>query len=361
MVKKNGNDIDPFHLSESLSSYGKIESSRKRLINSLFCGLGSFFLFSFGFNAYAEGLIGLAGFTLTSAILSLAVFIYQKITGDSEKAGYGVVYICVSLFLYLLVTGGYNNSGPLWCYALSVLILFVLGEKKGGVVNGLLIFYMVVAFIGDDSPLLATSYPQDFKLRFLATFIATLIMAVAYERSHTLSKRAMAGVGEQLYLVSRVDALTGLFNRRAMRELLEYESLRVSRVQKSYSVLFLDIDLFKRINDEFGHDCGDFILKKVAEILQSRLRNTDTVSRWGGEEFLVLLPETSNEYLSHIGNKLRKAIEEMEFIYKGKRIPATISVGCASHYEGDDIDEAINRADKNLYRAKEEGRNKVVV
>lgn len=145
-----------------------------------------------------------------------------------------------------------------------------------------------------------------------------------------------------------------------MRELLEYESLRVNRIEQTYSVLFLDIDLFKNINDKFGHDSGDFVLKKTGDILKAVLRTTDTVSRWGGEEFLVLLPETAGVHLAAIGEKLRTAIEETVFLYNDQEIPVTLSIGGSSYVEGESIDAAVNRADKNLYRAKQEGRNRVV-
>jgi len=123
--------IDILEPSQDIAPYSAIEVSRKKLVNYLFCFAGALFLFVFGFNAYTEGLAGLAVFTIANGVFSSLVFIYQKITGNYEKASYGVVYICITLFLYLFITGGYNNTGPLWCYVLSIMIVFVLGVKKG--------------------------------------------------------------------------------------------------------------------------------------------------------------------------------------------------------------------------------------
>ncbi len=360
-TQRYADQADSFYLSENISSYSSIEADRKKLINSLFCLFGSIFLFFFGFAALGKGLHGLAMFTLTSAFFSCLVFLYQKLSGDYEKTGYAVVAICVSLFLYLLITGGYENTGPLWCYVLSILILFVLEEKKGLMVNGALITYMLVAFSVDDSLLLMTSYSREFELRFVATFMAIFIMAMIYERSHAQAKKAMAEVGEHLFALSRIDFLTKVFNRRAMRELMEYESLRVRRTNKPYGVLYIDIDLFKAINDRYGHDCGDFVLQQLAATLTNNLRNSDTVCRWGGEEFVVLLPETAAQDIVRVGEKVRNAIERKEFVWKDERIVVTASVGGASFDVDESFDETINRADEQLYRAKKAGRNRVVV
>ncbi len=352
---------DPFQIALNISSYDYIEESRKILVNNLFCMLGAGFLFFFSVRAFTKDLRGLAVFTVCSGFLAVAIFVYQRATKNYEKAGYGVVTICVSLVMYLFVTGGVNNTGPLWCYVLSTLIIFVLGEKKGSVVNGFLIFYMAIAFIFDDLPFLATQYPADFELRFLATYLATFIMAVVYERSHTTSKQAMVEVGEQLLLMSRIDSLTGLCNRRAMRDLMQYEALRSKRINKPYSVLFMDIDFFKGINDKYGHDCGDLVLRRFAETVKATLRSTDSFSRWGGEEFIALLPETPSQYLLDIGEKIRLAVENMEFDYMNQKVLIRVSIGAATYDGKDDIDVTINNADKKLYQAKQEGRNRVVV
>ncbi len=352
---------DPLELSQTVRSYESINEARKKMLNSLFSVVGAVFLFVFGFNALVAGFKILAIFLIINGLLSCFVLIYQQVTGDYEKAGYGVVYICITLLLYLYITGGVNNTGPLWCYVLSIIILFVLGGKKGGIVNGIFILYMVAAYFVDGSPLLVTTYAKEFEVRFVATFIATFIMAVIYERSLSMSQEAITDVGEQFYTISRVDHLTGLFNRRAMREFMEYEIRHAKRTLKPCSLLFVDADHFKAINDQYGHDCGDLVLKKMAEILKDNLRNQDTVSRWGGEEFVVLLPETPGENIKIVGEKLRKAIEDMRIFYRGVNISLTASLGGAVFDINKNIDHTINRADKNLYQAKAQGRNRVVV
>jgi diguanylate cyclase (GGDEF)-like protein/PAS domain S-box-containing protein len=169
--------------------------------------------------------------------------------------------------------------------------------------------------------------------------------------------RELAAANQALVEVSRHDALTGLFNRLAANERLHSEYRRMQRTGEAYGVLMVDIDLFKNVNDSCGHRVGDEVLALVAQTLADNLRAYDFISRWGGEEFLVLLPATSLETARRVAEKLRAAIEAAPHPL-AKRI--TISVGAAVASR-DDIDEdiAVMKADQRLYEAKNNGRNRV--
>jgi len=146
------------------------------------------------------------------------------------------------------------------------------------------------------------------------------------------------------------DALTKVYNRYGFNKHLNELS------NKKFSLIFCDIDHFKKINDTYGHDAGDMVLKKVASILKKNLRKNDIIGRWGGEEFLILLPETELENAKKVAEKLRKTIEKENF-----NIPqqVTCSFGISEHQENEDIESTIKRADELLYKAKNGGRNKV--
>lgn len=154
------------------------------------------------------------------------------------------------------------------------------------------------------------------------------------------------------------DLLTGLFNRQKFHEIFGKEIRRDKRYQNDLSLILFDIDNFKKFNDEFGHNMGDEVLKFIAEVVTRSVREHDTVVRWGGEEFLVLLPETNIDGAMKVAEKIRIAIQE----FKSKKIPKqiTASFGVTTLFEGDIEEEFIKKADIALYKAKKEGRNRVV-
>lgn len=160
--------------------------------------------------------------------------------------------------------------------------------------------------------------------------------------------------------LSVIDVLTGAYNRRFFENRLREEFERHSRYKRPLSVIVLDIDFFKQVNDTYGHLGGDFILKHFAEKIRSRIRSVDILARYGGEEFCCLLPETPNEEALKLGESIRTIIEESFFDYNGTVIRITVSQGVAELLPESDTPEIfLNRADSALYVSKETGRNKV--
>lgn len=164
-----------------------------------------------------------------------------------------------------------------------------------------------------------------------------------------------------LQRASLTDALTGISNRRAMLERLQAESNRSARSGKTFSLMMIDLDHFKRINDEYGHEAGDQVLKEVARIFRENVRSFDLCARWGGEEFLVLLADTSSENAVTAAEKLRSLVEDVAVAYAGHLIGITFSAGLATHEPETAIAETLREADRALYCAKQAGRNRLVV
>ena len=167
-------------------------------------------------------------------------------------------------------------------------------------------------------------------------------------------------LNESLKIASTQDPLTGLFNRRLMLDRLQNEAALTKRRHNVFSVLMMDIDHFKKVNDTWGHHAGDNALRLIASALKMALRSSDICARWGGEEFLVLLPDTGADGGQEIANRLLIAI-------RGLRIPEmaldqnlTISIGLAQHQGDDDLGETLQRADRALYAAKAQGRDGIV-
>ncbi|WP_394752987.1 GGDEF domain-containing protein [Crenothrix sp.] len=154
------------------------------------------------------------------------------------------------------------------------------------------------------------------------------------------------------------DALTKLPNRLAYEDRLQNEFARWKRYHMPLSMIIWDIDLFKRVNDEFGHKYGDEVLKIISKKLSEHCRETDFVSRFGGEEFIMLLPNTDKQMAIRLANQLRYIIEQTDFNFNGKQsTPITISCGITEFIEDDSAETAFDRADNALYRAKQQGRN----
>jgi diguanylate cyclase len=157
--------------------------------------------------------------------------------------------------------------------------------------------------------------------------------------------------------LSLIDPLTQIPNRMAYDQRLEEEYARWTRTQQPLCIAAWDIDHFKRINDAYGHRAGDKVLRIVAETLTERLRKSDFLGRYGGEEFVMILPETDGPGSLHVANKMRDAVADLGFHFRGQPVSVTISCGLTVLTPGDSADEAFERADKALYRAKEAGRN----
>ncbi|MDE2000670.1 MAG: GGDEF domain-containing protein [Burkholderiales bacterium] len=167
---------------------------------------------------------------------------------------------------------------------------------------------------------------------------------------------------QRLEHLSRHDALTGLLNRRAIEGMLDREVQRLQRFGETFTVLMVDIDHFKRVNDRLGHAAGDAVLCAVARTLEEQAREVDRVARYGGEEFCVLLPHTQHEGAVQAAERLREAISQVNIPWNDTTISVTVSTGMACALDTkESLSGLLRRADEALYRAKAEGRNRVVV
>ncbi|WP_285420667.1 GGDEF domain-containing protein [Pseudomonas sp. efr-133-TYG-5] len=157
------------------------------------------------------------------------------------------------------------------------------------------------------------------------------------------------------------DPLTGAGNRIAMEQTLQREIEMSRRHLQPLSLLMLDIDHFKRVNDSHGHSAGDDVLRAVAASIKDQLRNVDMVFRYGGEEFLILLSNTSREAAAMVGERLRYATQAQDYYADGQLIELTVSLGCSTLLPGESAESLLRRADSALYVAKREGRNRLAM
>jgi diguanylate cyclase (GGDEF)-like protein len=171
----------------------------------------------------------------------------------------------------------------------------------------------------------------------------------------------MRDLNVALLETSNRDPLTGLLNRRALMEMIKQEVQRASRGGESFVVAMLDVDHFKAVNDRYGHETGDRALVELAGVLGKNLREYDLCGRWGGEEFLVLLPNTQSEAAQRVMDRLVGAVRSLTIAAGDGVLRLTVSIGMAYHQLGETFSETLSRADQALYLAKQDGRDRVAL
>ena len=300
---------------------------------------------------------------LLSAILYIASstylfgFFFQKQTGNVKASSNIVLYSLILLMIYLVYAGGANNTGPLWIFMVAPVALFLHGLKRGLIDIGIFLFGISGLLFFLDETLLAATYDTDFKIRLILSFLTVTFLSSFYEYSREESYQRALEISQEFEQLAKVDPLTKLSNRRDALEKIEYEFHRMERTQEPVTVLLCDIDHFKAINDNYGHDAGDLVLVSLSRLFELQIRAQDTVSRWGGEEFLFVLPQTDLINASIFAEKLHRAIRLNTAFYQGQVIQCTTSIGMCQLDPGTSIKESLRKADEALYQAKAAGRN----
>ncbi len=178
---------------------------------------------------------------------------------------------------------------------------------------------------------------------------------VARVKTHIRLRQAIL----KLAAMANNDPLTGLYNRRYLFDQLEKEIARSQRNNSPFTVVMADIDFFKKVNDNYGHDFGDLVLVEFSQLIMKEKRLQDIATRWGGEEFLLILPDTELEGAVQFAEKIRGKLEEKVFESGGKKVDVTASFGAALYEKEGGFEQTLREADQNLYKAKESGRNQV--
>lgn len=264
------------------------------------------------------------------------------------------IYPIISISCHAYIITKLTNFGPFLTEGyLGVFWMFVI--------SGLTFRYAIISASISSTILVISSYffikPFDIYIMHVfwifCSFSFGFLGALIFDRS----RKAIFISQQELQRLVVTDPLTGVFNRNQLNKAISQEIGRAYRHNKTFGFLMIDVDHFKRINDNFGHDKGDKVLQSVAHILTSSLREYDTLIRWGGEEFVVIAVEVDEQNLMHLCDKLRHKIETFNF---GEIGNVTVSIGVTMFNNNDSQDELLARADKALYQAKADGRNKSV-
>jgi diguanylate cyclase len=186
-----------------------------------------------------------------------------------------------------------------------------------------------------------------------------LLASMRNIRERKAAERKLEEAYRKLEILSRTDPLTGLSNRRALLENINHEKFRNERSDEIFSIIICDIDDYKNINDSYGHNAGDYVLKEISNLITHSLRKQDYVGRWGGDEFLLLLPNTAVKGGRILADNIREKVSDFNFQYRETMIKLSMSFGVAEFRKGLSVHDCIKNADESLYKAKAQGKNKV--
>lgn len=162
---------------------------------------------------------------------------------------------------------------------------------------------------------------------------------------------------QMLSELATTDKLTGLFNRHGFMKFVAQEFGDDENRIDALSILVLDVDFFKEVNDQYGHQCGDFVLSQLAKLMRKVLRKHEMIARWGGDEFIVLLPDTDERELANLAERLRQEVAQSAFTYQNLQLSVSVTIGGTTYQPGDSFDLLTSRADRALYEGKNAGRN----
>lgn len=311
-------------------------------------------------------------------------------------AGYMIIVPTIIITLYIIFRTGLNLKMPdpsLTTVQIYIAILVTMygmyfaHEARGAL---LLIYVMILIFgifrlntrsfiyvsiftlltYGIDIALLHTYHPQSIELNIeLLQFTVLALVLFAFSaiggyisslrRNLSISKSEQEKYIEIIHEMAIRDELTCLYNRRHVMDLLEYEKKRSARGGGIFCLAMLDIDHFKKVNDNYGHQAGDSVLQQVATLMKNTLRDTEFCGRYGGEEFLIVLTHTDIKGALICSERLRTNIENAVFPDIDTAFKITVSIGLSEYQMREDVEQTILRADKALYRAKKQGRNRV--
>jgi diguanylate cyclase (GGDEF)-like protein len=323
------------------------------------------FIFTYWFGEYPRFAVWV---NLAAALCSIAGYILNTRFGKYRTTAHLVTFaIYLSSLGVMVISGGINSSSAIWQVFVPISAFIMAGLWAGfrwGVVSFLTILTCYILDATGTTLFVGFQTTSTDRLIDLAGAILAVSIAIWY--SDSIKSRAFIGLEEakvQLNYLATVDPLTNTFNRRYFLELSERKIKRTQTSNGHASFLLFDLDHFKKINDEHGHIIGDQVLHGVAQTCLKNLRPDDVLGRFGGEEFVILLPETKLEDARNIAERLRLLVAETPIETEIGPVNTTISIGVAFKEKATtmSIDQLLSRADRAMYRAKQAGRNRVSV
>ena len=317
------------------------------------------------------------GFFVWLNVILTLVYFYLGMTANKTRIGVERIVSCaiplaICIITHFIVFGPNLGFQYLAMCLIPVVFYFIyVSEQKIELAIRLAVTVAVLSFaaivVGSfiSYPLKIvsinkTSMTLILVINLIGSFFISIKFMVAFARKVIEDKGNLVNQTFDLENTANKDALTGVRNRRTVENYIQKVIHKAAGEGKDFTVFMCDIDNFKHVNDTYGHDCGDQVLKNIASVFMSELRPEDAIFRWGGEEFFIVV-NTGSSAAKRVAERCRKAIEESSVQYNGIEIKVTITIGGVAYYQGATRDDLVNRADENLYKGKHNGKNQVVM
>ncbi len=293
------------------------------------------------------------------AMVCFAVFVlvFRYINFHTAESRWKIAietWVMIGFITWILFYTGKNDSPLLNLY----LLVIITSGLTLGKLTTLLEFVLITSIY------LWLGYPEFNALDFnLADFTKLMIefapfLLIAYLVSMLSADLHFAR--QMFQHMSETDEFTGLLNKRAFDKFSHREKAKSQRYGHPFTILMVDADTLKVINDQYGHDAGDKLIKTIAETIQMNLRETDILARYGGDEFVIFLPETPPEKAREVADRIRDAVAGINFVVQNQAMAVSVSIGTASYpQDSSSIDDILDRSDRALYISKQTGRNRV--
>jgi diguanylate cyclase (GGDEF)-like protein len=314
----------------------------------------------FAFYSYQQGDMSTATFYLAVAGLLLVGLGIHSIFGRPQLARALLAVLLVGSFFYLL-TATSDSSVMMWCLTIIPVLVGTFGYRYSILILSSVFAVAVWLLYGSPQIIATPDYSDVSVVRFLSAYMVLSLFAVAMDISHSRSLNKYKDLSLRVDQIAHQDQLTQLPNRHDMERRLEKKYQQYRLINQPFSVLLADLDNFKFINDRYGHDVGDDVLHAIGILLGEPLRGEDVVARWGGNEFMVLLPTANADAAVNIAERLRSQAGKLTMEAQGDKLRISLSVGVASIDKCTGIDDLISTAENGLYQAKHMGRDMVVV
>jgi len=343
-------------------------------IRRFFLSVAAYIICTFiAYISYLAGIMewdALSGYLIIVPTIIIIFYIVFRTGLNLRMADPSLTAIQMSAGIFVTMYGMYFANEARGALLLIYVIILIFGVFRLDTRSFIYLSFFTLLTYGLDIALLHIYRPEsvNFHIEYLQFAVLALALVAfsiiggyisSMRHNLNISKSQQAKYIEIIHEMAIRDELTGLYNRRHVMELLDYEKNRSSRGGGIFCTAMLDIDHFKNVNDNHGHQAGDEVLRKVATMMKNALRNTEFCGRYGGEEFLIVLTQTDIKGALICVERVRTKIENARFPDIGPDFKVTVSIGLSEYQIRENVETIISRADEALYRAKKCGRNRV--
>jgi diguanylate cyclase (GGDEF)-like protein len=263
-------------------------------------------------------------------------------------------------FLFLLV-GSSDQTSLIWCLTVVPVLMGTLGCRQSTILLVAIFAVSIWLILSDVAPFETVQYDNIIILHLLSSFVILAMFSFALDNSFFNSLRNYDALSSKVHNITHRDMLTNLPNRHHMEERLKLKYQQYRLGDEPFSVVLADMDNFKAINDRYGRDTGDKILKSMGDLLNSELREGDLIARWSGNQFILLLPNLNLEVAPRVAERLREKVSQLTVEAQGDQLNLTVSMGVACVAQCAGLDDLLSCAENATYQAKHMGRNMVIV